>query len=459
MVIVNYRKLIVIITIPVIFFTIFYFPSIWLLSDIDYYQNIIKENSTEEILVDLRNRFDTSYDFTELSQWEHKHLNYTKSEITRHTNSIEILECGKGRCGEFAILYMALCLAHGHQCRLVLDMLGDHVWTQIKVGDQWVHFDPSAKPDDPKQTDPLSYEKDKNTPVYLILAIEKTTFEDVTSNYKNGFWINILSLKMLFALFLLSFLFFFIVTWSKVRREFYKFHFRISGIRKAIGDAYENNLHLLYLFRFLFMFFLPISIIGLLMVQLNQDIVLTSLLSGFTLVVFSALQMPALTKPKMYISLIESCKDQERCKNKQINKKSKDCKLRAGTICKGKESFLEIKKGKKRLVTFRFANLSLHTLKNCTVIFSFPTNIKPCWYESEYMGVDFQKKFTFQKINNALRFSSMDNDLTAPPQECFAFPIIIEAGEENKKTDKIHIQIFSETTWARTEEEFKVVYS
>ena len=126
-----------------------------------------------------------------------------------------------------------------------------------------------------------------------------------------------------------------------------------------------------------------------------------------------------------------------------------------------KRNFVEIAKGETRLITFRVANLSLHTLKNCVVFFTFQSNIKTIHYKNAYDGVDFKKSFQFQKINNAMRFSSKNDYLTAPPQECLTYPIIIKAEdeEEDKEKNKIQIEIFSETTWASTIEKFPIVYS
>jgi hypothetical protein len=79
--------------------------------------------------LDLRNRFDRSYNYTELFLWEHQNLNFTWDKIERHTDPIEILNYGKGRCGEFAILYAALCLAHSLNADLT-----PHLWRSSMGG-------------------------------------------------------------------------------------------------------------------------------------------------------------------------------------------------------------------------------------------------------------------------------------------------------------------------------------
>ena len=87
---------------------------------------------------------------------------------------------GKGKCGEFSILYVALCLAHDYQARLVVDMLGDHAWAEVKVQGFWTHIDPTER----KIDDPYMYERDWHKGLSLVYAFEDNQFEDVTSNYK-----------------------------------------------------------------------------------------------------------------------------------------------------------------------------------------------------------------------------------------------------------------------------------
>jgi len=139
----------------------------------------LSRNETKSRLRDLFNG--STLDYTELLTWENERLNFTwDANITRHEDPFEILSYGKGRCGEFAILYVGLCLAHNYQAKLVVNMLGDHMWTEIKLEDHWIHVDPSAK----RINDPHMYERDWGACLILVYAFSNETVEDVTWNYK-----------------------------------------------------------------------------------------------------------------------------------------------------------------------------------------------------------------------------------------------------------------------------------
>ena len=127
----------------------------------------------------LRDLFDRDYNYTELLAWEHERLVFVERRKV-HEDPFEILEYGKGRCGEFSILYVSLCLAHGYQARLVVDMFGDHAWAEVKLQGNWTHVDPSSI----KINDPCMYERDWDKDLKLVYAFEDRRFEDVTANYK-----------------------------------------------------------------------------------------------------------------------------------------------------------------------------------------------------------------------------------------------------------------------------------
>ena len=123
---------------------------------------------------------DRNCSYTELLTWEHNRLNYTNDVIERHQDPFQILNYGKGRCEEFSILYVALCLAQGYESRLVVDVYGDHVWSEVKLQGIWIHVDPS----DQIVNDPYRYERDWHKCIVLILAFEDGSCEDVTANYR-----------------------------------------------------------------------------------------------------------------------------------------------------------------------------------------------------------------------------------------------------------------------------------
>jgi hypothetical protein len=156
---------------------------IWVCLLIMHYQGIMNDLDQNNVKTDLRALFDRDYNYTELIKWEKDHLNFTWDKIDRHTNPLEILEYGKGRCGEFAILYVALCQAHGYQSRLIANILGDHEWAEVKLNDKWIHVDPYEE----RVNDRYMYERDWKVSVVLVCAFEQSNFVDVTNNYRMGY--------------------------------------------------------------------------------------------------------------------------------------------------------------------------------------------------------------------------------------------------------------------------------
>jgi len=132
-------------------------------------------------LSQLRSLFERRYSLKELLDWVHARLKWSKENIVRHRDPLETLAYGKGRCGEFSILFTALCLAHNYRARLILDM-SDHVWTEVWDDKQkrWLHVDPSEKRID----DPKMYERDWKKNLKEVYAFENGRVENVTANYK-----------------------------------------------------------------------------------------------------------------------------------------------------------------------------------------------------------------------------------------------------------------------------------
>jgi transglutaminase-like putative cysteine protease len=138
---------------------------------------ILSQNETESR---LRALFDRFYNYAELLRWEHERLNYSYDpNMIRNSDPFQILQYGKGRCEEFSILYVAICLANGYQARFVLDVYGDHTWSEISLQGSWVHVDPTEK----RINDPLMYERDWHKNEVLVYALEDGFCEDVTSKY------------------------------------------------------------------------------------------------------------------------------------------------------------------------------------------------------------------------------------------------------------------------------------
>lgn len=146
------------------------------------YHKMVAESLTNKTLHEqLGARLDSiEYSYIELLDWEHSQLNYTEDRIPRHDSPLEILAFGRGRCGEFSILYNALCLAYGYRARLAVDVYGDHAWTEVFLNGSWLHVDPTERVVD----DPLIYQRDWHKDVKLVCAFEGCLVLDVTQCYR-----------------------------------------------------------------------------------------------------------------------------------------------------------------------------------------------------------------------------------------------------------------------------------
>ena len=148
---------------------------------IEKYKQFSQKLANPQVLDELRSLFEEQYSLTELLEWLHNKVKWSKGNIKRHNNPKEILAYGIGKCGEFSILFTALCLAHNYRARLVLDM-SDHVWTEVwnQKERRWMHVDPSEKRID----DPKMYERDWKKNLKEIYAFENGNVENVTQRYK-----------------------------------------------------------------------------------------------------------------------------------------------------------------------------------------------------------------------------------------------------------------------------------
>ena len=112
-----------------------------------YAEGVLLNSSSGDILTELRHNFPERLNHTELLTWESTTLNYTQKPIEkRTTNPIEILKRGLGKCGEFSIVYVSICLANDIPARLVTDLVIDHMWAEAnpsKDGRTWVHVEPT----------------------------------------------------------------------------------------------------------------------------------------------------------------------------------------------------------------------------------------------------------------------------------------------------------------------------
>ena len=98
----------------------------------------------------------------------------------RYTNVQKLLETRKGRCGEFANCFAAVCRACGYETRHIVDHT-DHVWVEIffKTQNRWVHADPCENTYDA----PLLYEAGWGKKLKYIFAFGRDHCLDVSRRY------------------------------------------------------------------------------------------------------------------------------------------------------------------------------------------------------------------------------------------------------------------------------------
>ncbi|TET26075.1 MAG: transglutaminase domain-containing protein [Candidatus Bathyarchaeum sp.] len=156
------------------------------------YQQMMSMEMKKE-LINFTNQFHpiTERNYIELLEWEHIYLKYTEYALNfRPELPIPIIIQGKGRCGEFALLYTGLLLANDIDCRLVVDCsvlwnqskkaAGDHMWVEVLVQDKWLHVDPTEN----KIDQPKLYSNNWNKDVNLVYAIHGDNIIDVTETYR-----------------------------------------------------------------------------------------------------------------------------------------------------------------------------------------------------------------------------------------------------------------------------------
>ena len=98
----------------------------------------------------------------------------------RYNAPAKLFESRTGRCGEWANAFTAICIALGHEARLVLDWT-DHVWTEVWIQEEgrWVHMDSC----DNLYDSPLVYEKGWGKQLTYIVAFSTQEIVDVTRRY------------------------------------------------------------------------------------------------------------------------------------------------------------------------------------------------------------------------------------------------------------------------------------
>ena len=162
-----------------------------------YYSNKVQYLNRDEIKTKVRSEFERDYTYTELLEWVNDTLTLDKTyndlQRTGIKDPLKIIENERGQCEEFAILYVAACLAHGYDSRLVVatnvtdpnNWTDLHVWAEVKMCG-WIHVDPAGV----AWNDRYRYErcetgdwgKDIGSTV-KIYAFEDGSCEEVTLSY------------------------------------------------------------------------------------------------------------------------------------------------------------------------------------------------------------------------------------------------------------------------------------
>ena len=112
--------------------------------DYDRYTALMWRITRANYKAAVLDEFDRIYNFTELLDWVDDKLEWVPEDIDfkRGWAPFDILSGGKGRCGEHAHLYVAACIAHGYEARIVKSFKpDDHVWAEIKIDGEWMHVD------------------------------------------------------------------------------------------------------------------------------------------------------------------------------------------------------------------------------------------------------------------------------------------------------------------------------
>ncbi|CAF1356193.1 unnamed protein product, partial [Didymodactylos carnosus] len=102
----------------------------------------------------------------------------------RYNDPFKLLETRCGRCGEYAIMFSAICRAYSYLTRHVYDTT-DHVWTEIYSYEQkkWLHCDSCENLCD----SPHVYEVGWKKTLTYIIAFSQDHVQDVTWRYVTNF--------------------------------------------------------------------------------------------------------------------------------------------------------------------------------------------------------------------------------------------------------------------------------
>lgn len=154
-----------------------------------YYLDVMKNLNSSETKAYMFDKINGTYNFTELLNWTNQHLNWSEENFVRYSNPQQILDQGKGKCEEFAIVYVSACLALGYEARIVvsrqfyLPVHGFHVWAEVKWDGVWTQADPSPTAfwNDTSRYKSWDWGPRATLGVY---AFEDNWIEDVSARYR-----------------------------------------------------------------------------------------------------------------------------------------------------------------------------------------------------------------------------------------------------------------------------------
>lgn len=102
------------------------------------------------------------------------------NSVTRFPRFNAVTKClttRRGRCGEYSILMLRMLKLLNWDARWVVDW-ADHVWTEVKHVEQWIHIDPCEAAVNENY---LYQSWGKNQTFVLALSLDE--IHDVTNNY------------------------------------------------------------------------------------------------------------------------------------------------------------------------------------------------------------------------------------------------------------------------------------
>lgn len=165
-----------------------------------YHRGVVSKFSTLEYRQQVRQIFDNNLTWMELLYFEAAIMKYDTGQIPRYDDPLMMLANVplKGRCGEFAILYTSLLYAFNYKARLIVDITGDHVWTELFWNETWMHIDPTEVCSriqnhanfSNRINNPLMYQNEWHKDIKQIAAFEGNIYgnvlvSDVTEFYRS----------------------------------------------------------------------------------------------------------------------------------------------------------------------------------------------------------------------------------------------------------------------------------